>query len=96
MEQNVHMHPLVELTNVAGFSPARAWKLVGHCSANLFMAMQPYQAPVTMLPDLGPLESKAACMWAVLQSHRVAQAFKKVKYCGLPVVVKEMSLSMLT
>jgi hypothetical protein len=49
-----------------------------------------------MLPDLGTLESKAACMWAVLQSHRVADAFKKVKYRGHPAVVKEMSLFMLT
>ena len=86
----------IELTNVAGFSPDKAWKLVGRCCAALFTAMQPNRAPVTMLPDLGPLESKAACMWAVLQSHRVAHAFKKVKYRGHPAVVKEMSLFMLT
>jgi hypothetical protein len=49
-----------------------------------------------MLPDLGPLESKAACLWAVLQSHRVAKAFELVKYLGHPSVVKEMSLFMLT
>jgi hypothetical protein len=86
----------IELTNVAGFSPDKAWKLVGRCCAALFSAMQPYRAPVTMLPDLGTLESKAACMWAVLQSHRVADAFKKVKYRDHPAVVKERSLFMLT
>jgi hypothetical protein len=86
----------IELMNVAGFTPNKAWKLVGCCCASLFSAMQPYHAPVTMLPDLGPLESKAACMWAVLQSHCVADAFKKVKYRGHPAVVKEMSLFMLT
>ena len=86
----------IELTDVAGFTPNKAWKLVGCCCASLFSAMQPYHAPVTMLPDLGPLESKAACMWAVLQSHCVADAFKKVKYRGHPAVVKEMSLFMLT
>jgi hypothetical protein len=86
----------IELTNVAGFSPGKAWKLVGRCCVALFAAMQPYRTPVTMLPDLGPLESKAACMWAVLQCHRVADASKKVKYRGHPAVVKEMSLFILT
>jgi hypothetical protein len=86
----------IELMNVAGFSPNKAWKLVGHCCATLFSAMQPYWAPVTMLPDLGPLESKAACMWALLLSHRVADLLKKVKYRGGSAVVKETSLFMLT
>ncbi len=86
----------IEMSDVAGFSPDKAWKLVGRCCAALFSSMQPFRAPVAMLPDLGPLESKAACMWAVLQSHRVAHAFKKVQYHGHPAVVKEMSLFMLT
>jgi hypothetical protein len=86
----------IELTNVAGFSADKAWKLVGRCCAALFSVMQPYRAPIAMLPDLGPLESKAACLWAVLQSHRVAKAFELVKYRGHPSVVKEMSLFMLT
>jgi hypothetical protein len=85
----------IELTNGAGFSPDKAWKLVGRCCAALFGAMQPYRAPVTILLDLGPPESKAACMWAGLQCHRVADVFKKVKYRGHPVVVKEMSLLVL-
>jgi hypothetical protein len=72
----------IELTDVAGFSPNKAWKLLGRCCAALFTAMQPYRAPMAMLPDLGPLESKAACMWAVIQSHRVAHAFKRGKIPG--------------
>jgi hypothetical protein len=86
----------IELTNVAGFSSDKVWKLVGRCCAALFGAMQPFRAPVAMLSDLGPLESKAACLWAVLQSRRVAHAFKKVQYRGHPAVVKEISLFMLT
>jgi hypothetical protein len=86
----------IELTNVTGFSSDKAWKLVGRCCAALFGAMQPFWAPVAILPDLSPLESKAACLWAVLQSHRVAHAFKKVQYRGHPAVVKEMNLFMLT
>jgi hypothetical protein len=49
-----------------------------------------------MLPDLGPLGKKTACIWAVLQSHRLAHAFELVEYWGHPSVVKEMSLFMLT
>jgi hypothetical protein len=86
----------IELTNVARFGVDKAWKVVGRCCAALFSVMLPYHAPISMLPDLGPLESKASCLWAVLQSHRVAKAFALVKYRGHPSVVKEMGLFMLT
>jgi hypothetical protein len=69
----------IELTNVAGFSAKKAWKLVGRCCAALFSMMQPYRAPVSMLPDLGPLKSKSACIGAVLQSHCLAKALELVK-----------------
>jgi hypothetical protein len=49
-----------------------------------------------MLEDLGTLENKAACIWAVLQCHRVGGEFDLVAYRGHPTVVKEMSLFMLT
>jgi hypothetical protein len=86
----------VELTGVAGFNKEKAWKLVGRCVAALFAALEPYRSPVTMLEDLSTLENKASCLWAVLQCHRVGQAFDLVKYRGHPAVVKEMSLFMLT
>jgi hypothetical protein len=86
----------IELTGVWGFAPAKAWALVGHCVAALFDALQPYRSPVTMLEDLGTLENKASCIWAVLQCHRVGGEFDLVAYRGHPAVVKEMSLFMLT
>jgi hypothetical protein len=86
----------VELTGVAGFNKEKAWKLVGRCVAALFSAMEPYRSPVTMLEDMNTLDNKAACIWAVLQCHRVGKAFDLVKYRGHPAVVKEMSLFMLT
>jgi hypothetical protein len=86
----------IKLMNVAGFGVDKAWKLVGRCCAAFFSMMLPYRAPILMLPDLVSLESKASCLWAVLQSHRVAKAFTLVKYRGHPSVVKEMSLFMLT
>jgi hypothetical protein len=85
-----------ELTGVAGFNKEKAWKLVGRCVAALFSALEPYCSPVTMLEDLSTINNKAACLWAVLQCHRVGKAFDLVKYRGHPAVVKEMSLFMLT
>jgi hypothetical protein len=86
----------IELTGVSGFASDTAWALVGRCVAALFGALQPYRSPVTMLEDVGTLENKAACIWAVLQCHRVGAEFDKVAYRGHPAVVKEMSLFMLT
>jgi hypothetical protein len=86
----------IELTGVSGFAPNKAWTLVGRCVAALFGALQPYRSPVRMLEDLGTLENKAACIWAVLQCHRVGGEFDLVAYRGHPAVVKEMSLFMLT
>jgi hypothetical protein len=85
-----------ELTGVAGFNKEKAWKLVGRCVAALFLALEPYRSPVTMLEDLSTIENKAACLWAVLQCHHVGKAFDLVKYGSHPAVVKEMSLFMLT
>jgi hypothetical protein len=86
----------IELTGVSGFAPIKAWALVGRCVAALFGGLQPYRSPVTMLEDLGTLENKAACVWAVLQCHQVGGEFDLVAYRGHPAVVKEMSLFMLT
>jgi hypothetical protein len=86
----------IELTGVSGFAGDKAWALVGWCVAALFGALQPHRSPVTMLEDLGTLENKAACIWAVLQCHRVGGEFDLVAYRGHPAVVKEMSLFMLT
>jgi hypothetical protein len=61
----------IELTGVSGFALSKAWALVGRCVAALFGALQPYRLPVTMLEDLGTLENKAACIWAVLQCHTI-------------------------
>ena len=86
----------IELTGVSGFALKKAWGLVGRCVAALFGALQPYRLPVTMLEDLGTLENKAACIWAILQCHRDGGEFDHVAYWGHPSVVKEMSLFMLT
>jgi hypothetical protein len=86
----------VELTGVAGFNKEKAWKLVGRCVAALFACLEPFRSPVTMLEDLETLDNKAACLWAVLQCHRIVSDFDLVNYRGHPAVVKEMSLFMLT
>jgi uncharacterized protein YfcZ (UPF0381/DUF406 family) len=69
---------------------------MGHCAAALFGAVQPYHSPVNMLEDLGTLENKAACIWAVLQCHCVEGEFDIVAYNEHQAVVNKMSLFMLT
>jgi hypothetical protein len=62
----------VELTGATGFNKDKAWKLVGPCVAALFSSLQPYRSLVGRLEDIGIVgESKAACIWAVLQCHCV-------------------------
>jgi hypothetical protein len=86
----------IELTRLAAFNPVSAWQLVGRCVGALFSAMAPYRAPVTMLDEMDNWDARAACVWAVMQCHRVGWAFDLVKYRGHPAVVKEMSLFLLT
>ncbi len=86
----------IELTRLAAFNQVSAWQLVGRCVGALFSAMAPYRAPVTMLDEMDDWDARAACVWAVMQCHRVGWAFDLVKYRGHPAVVKEMSLFLLT
>jgi hypothetical protein len=86
----------VELTGVAGFNKDKAWKLVGGCVLALFLSLEPYCSPVTILEDVKTIHKKAACLWAVFQCHQVGKSFDLVKYRGQLAVVKEMSLFTLT
>jgi hypothetical protein len=85
----------IELTGVANFPKDKAWKLTGRCVAAVFTTMGPYRASVSCLDDLVSLENKSACMWGVLQCHRVVSEFDKVDYRGHPVVVTELNLFLL-
>jgi hypothetical protein len=55
----------VELTGMVGFNKEKAWRLVGCCVVALFSSLQPYRLPVVMLEDMGTMDNKAACIWAV-------------------------------
>jgi hypothetical protein len=79
----------VELTGVANFPQAKAWKLVGRCVASVFTTMGAYHARVGLFDDLVPLEHKSSCFWNVLQCHRVVLEFEKVNYRGHPGVVTD-------
>jgi hypothetical protein len=85
----------VELTGVANFPKEKAWKLTGRCVAAVFMAMGSHRANVSMFDDLVQLENKGACMWGVMQCHRIVTEFERVDYRGHPGVVTEMNLFLL-
>jgi hypothetical protein len=85
----------IELTGVANFPKDKAWKVTGRCVAAVFITMGPYRASVSRLDDLVSLENKSACMWGVLQYHRVNSEIDKDDYRGHPGVVTEMNLFLL-
>jgi hypothetical protein len=85
----------VELTGVANFPKEKAWKLTGRFVAAVFTTMGPHRANVSLFDDLGPLEHKGACMWGVMQCHRIVTKFERVDYRGHPGVVTEMNLFLL-
>jgi hypothetical protein len=51
---------------------------------------------VALIEDPTPLENKAKIMWCVLQCHIVMEGFMAVKFQGHPIIVKEMTMFMLT
>jgi hypothetical protein len=86
-----------QLTEEAKFKEDPAWRLVGRCAADIFDLMADYRAKVvTLIKDPKPLENKAKIMWCVLQCHIVMEGFMAVKFQGHPIVVKEITMFMLT
>jgi hypothetical protein len=85
-----------QLTKEAKFKDEAAWRLVGRCVAAIFGSMADYRAKVTLIENPKPLENKAKIMWCVLQCHVVMEQFMAVKFQGHPIVVKEITMFMLT
>jgi hypothetical protein len=85
-----------QLTEEAKFKEDPAWKLVGRCVAAIFDSMADYRAKVALIEDPKPLENKAKIMWCVLQCHLVMERFMAVKFQGHPIIVKEITMFMLT
>jgi hypothetical protein len=86
-----------ELTeDEANFKAKPAWRLVGWCAAAIFDAMAEVRARVALLDDPTPLESKAHIIWCVLQCHTIMRSFIHVRFQGHPVIVKEITMFMVT
>jgi hypothetical protein len=85
-----------QLTKEAKFKEDPAWRLVGRCVAAIFDSMADYRAKVALIEDPKPLENKAKIMWCVLKCHIVMEGFMAVKFQGHPIVVKEITMFMLT
>jgi hypothetical protein len=64
--------------------------------ATIFDSMADYRAKVALIEDPKPLENKAKIMWCVLQCHIVMERFMAVKSQGHPIIVKEITMFMLT
>jgi hypothetical protein len=85
-----------QLTEEANFREDSAWRLVERCVAAIFDSMADYRAHVALIEDPKPLENKAKIMWCVLQCHKVLEGFIVVKFQGHSILVKEITMFMLT
>jgi hypothetical protein len=85
-----------QLTEEANFKAKPAWRLVGRCASAIFDAMAEPRSKVAMLDDPTPLENKARIIWCVLQCHTVMRSFIDVRFQGHPVIVKEITMFMVT
>jgi NurA-like 5'-3' nuclease len=85
-----------QLTEEAKFKEEAPWRLVGRCVAAIFDSMADYRAKVALIEDPKPLQNKAKIMWCVLQCHVVMGTFMAVNFQGHPIVVKEITMFMLT
>jgi hypothetical protein len=85
-----------QLTEEANFKPDPAWRLVGRCAAAIFDAMAETRSRVALIEDPRPLENKVKIIWCVLQYHITMQKFIGVRFQGHPVVVKEITMFMVS
>jgi hypothetical protein len=85
-----------QLTEEANFKPESAWRLVGRYGAAIFDAMAETRARVALIEDPRPLENKAKIIWCVLQCHITMQKFIGVRFQGHPVIVKEITMFMIS
>jgi hypothetical protein len=85
-----------QLTEEANFKPEPAWRLVGRCGAAIFDAMAETRTRVALIEDPRPLENKVEIIWCVLQCHITMQKFIWVRFQGHPVIVKEITMFMIS
>jgi hypothetical protein len=62
----------------------------------VFDSMAEVRAKVALIEDPKPLESKVKIIWCVLQCHMILQRFIIVRFQGHPVIVKEITMFMVT
>jgi hypothetical protein len=85
-----------QLTEEANFKAKPAWRLVGRCASAIFDGMAEPRSKVALLDDPTPLENKARIIWCVLQCHTIMRSFINVWFQGHPVIVKEITMFMVT
>jgi hypothetical protein len=85
-----------QLTEEAHFKAKPAWCLVGRCVATIFDSMNKARSKVALIEDPKPLDNKARIMWCVLRCHTIMRGFISVGFQGHPIVVKAITMFMVT
>jgi hypothetical protein len=62
----------------------------------VFDMMADFRAKVALIEDPKPLDNKVKIVWCVLQCHMVMKRFMVVKFQGHPVIVKEITMFMVS
>jgi hypothetical protein len=86
-----------ELTEEANFKAKPAWRLIGRwCVAAIFDAMAEARFKIALIEDPKPLDNKAKILWGVLRCHMIMQRFIVLRFQGHPIIVKEITMFMVT
>lgn len=85
-----------DLVHRAHFPAKSAWILVGRCVAAVFQAQHGARGRVSRLVQFNDILTRGMFAWAVLQCHIIMDRFIRLNFQGHPLIVKELSLFMLT
>jgi hypothetical protein len=69
---------------------------VGRCVASIFDSINEVRSKVALIEDPKPLDNKARIMWCVLRCHTIMHWFISVGFQGHPIIVKEITIFMVT
>jgi hypothetical protein len=85
-----------ELTQVANFPEASAWKLIGRCLGGFFNSMASVRAEVTYLKEWETIENRAHMIWTVFRCHAIVEKFVAKEFTGHVVMVQHCTLYLMT
>ena len=85
-----------ELTTIAKFPEASAWKLIGRCLGCFFQSMVEVRAEMSAASEYQTVDFHSQMIWTVLRCHTLVEDFVAFNFRGHPSMVREMTIYMMT